>query len=256
MALLESTVPTILTKILGPVVLPVQYLLLLPTPDEVLTAVVLKGLRESENLPLVSASRQELQLQQPAASRPIPFPSTPLRPGLSTAAAAAAAAVAGLGKTPPPPQTVGLTMAKMGVAKANIVNVGRAAASAGQARMGPAVSAPGSAAAAAAAAGASDTVKEGNVAPAPAGGNNKRKRNYVPKRTAQVPLVEVGGPRLPKMPRIPKITDKDIRLPSPASLGLPSMPFPSSLLPGSFPPPHFRTNTYLISCPISQFHLL
>ncbi len=32
MALFESTVPTILTKILGPVVLLVQFLLLLPIP--------------------------------------------------------------------------------------------------------------------------------------------------------------------------------------------------------------------------------
>jgi hypothetical protein len=48
--------------------------------DEVLTAVVLKGLRESEKLPLLSASRQELQLQQPAAGRPVPFPSTPPPP--------------------------------------------------------------------------------------------------------------------------------------------------------------------------------
>jgi len=55
----------------------------------------------------------------------------------------------------------------------------------------------------------------------------------ISKVLAQVPLVEVGGPRLPKMPRIPKFTDKDVRLPPPPpQLGLPTMPYGPGLLPG------------------------
>jgi hypothetical protein len=182
--------------------------------DEVLTAVVLRGIKESENLPLYSVSRQELQQQ--SAGRPLPFPpATTVKP-----AGIPAAATSGLGKATPTPQPPpGITMTKVGVAKANIVNVGRAAAATSQPKMA-----------------ASSSVTITAVGPSPAAAEtasgSKRKRNYVPKRAAQVPLVEVGGPKLPKLPRIPKITDKDIRLPSPASLGLPTMPFAPGLLPG------------------------
>ena len=189
-----------------------------------LTAVVLRGMKESENLPLYSASRQELQQQQyqAATGRPVPFPTT------TKAAQSSAALAAGIMKMTQSQQSMGLTISKVTVPKANIVNVGRAAAAAqpkGVAGLSGVTITP----IGASTAGSSETTaaKEGVV-------SNKRKRTYVPKRVAQVPLVEVGGPRLPKLPRIPKITDKDIRLPSPASLGLPStMPFgPPGLLPG------------------------
>jgi hypothetical protein len=178
----------------------------------VLTAVVLRGIKESENLPLYSVSRQELQQ---SAGRPLPFPATTQTAKPTGMPASAVKPTT----TPQPPP--GITMTKVAVAKANIVNVGRAAAAASQSKL---------------AASSSVTITPVGPSQAPPAAaettSSKRKRNYVPKRAAQVPLVEVGGPKLPKMPRIPKITDKDIRLPSPASLGLPAMPFAPGLLPG------------------------
>ena len=87
---------------------------------------VLRGMKESENLPLYSASRQELQQQQyqTATGRPVPFPTT------TKAAQSSAALAAGIMKMTQSQQSMGLTISKVTVPKANIVNVGRAAAAA------------------------------------------------------------------------------------------------------------------------------
>ena len=158
-----------------------------------LTAVVLRGIKESENLPLYSVSRQELQQQQLVVTgRPLPFPPAAKPAGGGTLSGAVMSPAAG--KLTPTTQqlqpSLSVTMTKVGVAKANIINVGRAAASAAAASGQP-IKIPGN---------SSLTITPVSAATQPSGGaaaaaaetvatGSKRKRNYAPKRAAQVRLV-------------------------------------------------------------------